>query len=207
MEASRPTFTASEIEFQAENELISIVPNFQMDALYLLGGEYGPFRPQMPLQVPLWVAVALLKRQKCIIQAPEWMTLDNLKRIVQEERNSPREFQPLPFHYIEITKLLISNSLCDIQNKYEVETLLNDIKDVRFNKIETGLSQLDGRRHAVKLANVSAMEVNIIRAFALEALKTFDKIGGTQLVHKPPARTSAPEAASAGSGHRILRQR
>lgn len=38
-------------------------------------GDFGPFRPQIATQVPLWLAVALKKRGKCTIRAPEWMSV------------------------------------------------------------------------------------------------------------------------------------
>ncbi|CAI5516215.1 unnamed protein product, partial [Closterium sp. Naga37s-1] len=66
-------FLESEIEFIAENELVSIVPNFRADALHLHAGDIGPFRPQIALQVPLWLAIALKKRAKCSIQPPPWL--------------------------------------------------------------------------------------------------------------------------------------
>ena len=34
----------------------------------------------MPVEVPLWMAMALHKRRKCHIQPPAWMDIDNLKR-------------------------------------------------------------------------------------------------------------------------------
>lgn len=42
-------------------------------------GDYGPFQPNRPLEVPLWMAMALHKRKKCRIQPPGWMDVDHLK--------------------------------------------------------------------------------------------------------------------------------
>ncbi len=55
----------SEIEFLAESLPVSIVPNFNEGAMYLLGGEAGPFRAGMPVKVPLWLAINLRGRSKC----------------------------------------------------------------------------------------------------------------------------------------------
>ena len=97
------------MEFFAEDESITIVPNFSFVAAErstlscfavrkccrhtmgyrpdsLLTGclvgqaEYGPFRPNRPLEVPLWMAVALHVRKKCRIQPPDWMDVDSLQR-------------------------------------------------------------------------------------------------------------------------------
>jgi GINS complex subunit 2 len=41
----------------------------------LCRGDFGPFFPQIPTKVPLWLAVALKKRSKCTIRTPDWMTV------------------------------------------------------------------------------------------------------------------------------------
>lgn len=40
-----------------------------------LQGNFGPFYPQIPIKVPLWLAVALKKRGKCTIRPPQWMSI------------------------------------------------------------------------------------------------------------------------------------
>ncbi|CAA2998717.1 DNA replication complex GINS PSF2 [Olea europaea subsp. europaea] len=42
------------LEFLAEDEMIEIVPNMRMDPLNFVSGDFGPFRPQIAMQVPLW---------------------------------------------------------------------------------------------------------------------------------------------------------
>jgi hypothetical protein len=101
--------------------------------------------------VPLWLAVALKKRGKCTIRTPDWMTVDRLTQVLDAERESPKEFQPLPFHYIEISKLLFDHARDDISDAYLVRSLIEDIRDVRFHKVETGLETISGRTHAVKV--------------------------------------------------------
>ncbi|KAK3166629.1 hypothetical protein QOZ80_1AG0048290 [Eleusine coracana subsp. coracana] len=142
-------FSPSKVEFLAEDEIVEIVPNIRMDALNMicvspvtpvcisddvrcppltkfgLLGDFGPFFPQIPSKVPLWLAVALKKRGKCTIRTPEWMTVDRLTQVLDAERESPREFQPLPFHYIEISKLLFDHARDDISDAY----LLGEIVD------------------------------------------------------------------------------
>jgi len=113
-------FSPSEVEFVAEDEIVEIVPNIRMDALNMICGDFGPFFPQIPTKVPLWLAVALKKRSKCTIRTPDWMTVDRLTQVLEAERESPREFQPLPFHYIEISKLLFDHARDDISDAYLV---------------------------------------------------------------------------------------
>lgn len=41
-------------------------------------GDYGPFQPNFPVEVPLWLAIMLNKRKKCRIEAPDWLQSDHL---------------------------------------------------------------------------------------------------------------------------------
>ncbi|KAG0449414.1 hypothetical protein HPP92_019463 [Vanilla planifolia] len=181
-------FSAAEVEFLAEDELIEIVPNMRMDALNMICGDFGPFLPQIATKVPLWLAVALKKRGKCSVRPPEWMSVDRLTLVLEAERESPREFQPLPFHYVEMSKLLFDHAPEDIPDIYMVRSLIEDIRDVRFHKVETGLETISGRTHAVKLKNLSAMEVNIVRPFMVRALQAF-------YTHDSPEMIQQPESA------------
>ncbi|XP_021910443.1 DNA replication complex GINS protein PSF2 isoform X2 [Carica papaya] len=167
-------FSAQEVEFMAEDELIEIVPNMRMDPLNFICGDFGPFFPQIPTQVPLWLAVALKKRGKCAIRPPQWMSIENLTNILEGERESQVTFQALPFHYVEISRLLFDHARDDIPDIYMVRSLVEDIRDVRLHKIETNLETFSGTS-AVKVANLSAMEVNIVRPFVRRALQAFYK--------------------------------
>ncbi|KAL8457023.1 hypothetical protein ACS0TY_035019 [Phlomoides rotata] len=68
-------FSTAELEFLAEDEMIEIVLNLRMDTLNFIYGDFGHFRPQIPTQVPMWLAVALKRRGKCTIRSPEWMSV------------------------------------------------------------------------------------------------------------------------------------
>ncbi|KAK8964663.1 DNA replication complex GINS protein PSF2 [Platanthera guangdongensis] len=178
-------FSAPEVEFLAEDEVVEIVPNIKMDAVNMICGDFGPFFPQIATKVPLWLAVALKKRGKCSIRPPEWMFVERLTHVLEAERESPREFQPLPFHYVEMSKLLLDNAHEDIPDIYMVRSLIEDIRDVRFHKVETGLETISGRTHAVKLKNLSAMEVNIVRPFMVRALQAFYKHDSPEMIQQP----------------------
>jgi len=65
-----PVFTENEVEFVAEETMITILPAFSEKVLHFIDGDYGPFRAQYPSVVPLWLAVELKKFKKCQIRAP-----------------------------------------------------------------------------------------------------------------------------------------
>ncbi|OMO96851.1 GINS complex, subunit Psf2 [Corchorus olitorius] len=182
--------SAQEVEFMAEDELIEIVPNMRMDSLNFICGDFGPFLPQIATEVPLWLAVALKKRGKCAIRPPQWMSVENLTRILEGERDSQGAFQALPFHYVEISTLLFDHARDDIPDMYMVRSLVEDIRDVRVHKVETSLEKFSGTS-AVKIPNLSAMEVNIIRPFVGRALQAFYK-------HDNPEKIPDVDRASSG---------
>ncbi len=68
-------FKPSEIHFIAQDELISIIPNFRSNSLEFISGSYGPFVPLTPIAVPLWLASALKKNKRCSISPPAWLQL------------------------------------------------------------------------------------------------------------------------------------
>ncbi|OVA08737.1 GINS complex [Macleaya cordata] len=199
-------FSSAEVEFLAEDEMVEIVPNISMDPLNLLCGNFGPFRPQIATEVPMWLAMALKKRGKCTIRPPEWMSVGKLTQVLEAERDSPREFQPLPFHYVEISRLLFDHAREDIPDVYMVRSLIEDIRDVRFHKVESGLETIAARTHAVKLKNLSAMEVNIVRPFFVRALQAFYKHDSPQMIHQPDTSSRRPQVADRGP-RRDLRPR
>lgn len=200
-------FSPSEVEFVAEDEIVAVVPNIRMDALNMICGDFGPFFPQIPTKVPLWLAVALKKRGKCTIRTPDWMTVDRLTQVLEAERESPREFQPLPFHYIEISKLLFDHARDDISDAYLVRSLIEDIRDVRFHKVESGLETISGRTHAVKLKNLSAMEVNIVRPFMVRTLQAFYKHDSPQMIQQADNTGSGATPVTDRGPRRDLRRR
>ncbi|KAL4187186.1 hypothetical protein AMTRI_Chr09g17660 [Amborella trichopoda] len=199
-------FSPAEIEFFAEDEMVDIVPNLRVEALNMICGDYGPFTPQIPAKVPLWLAVALKKRGKCAIRPPEWMSVERLTQVLEAERDSSREFQPLPFHYVEITKLLFHFAQDDIPDMYLVKSMVEDIRDVRFHKVELGLETFTNRTQAVKLKNLSAMEANIIRPFSVRALQAFYKHDIPDVASQTAATVNRPSMADMGP-RRTLRPR
>nr|XP_032836136.1 DNA replication complex GINS protein PSF2 isoform X1 [Petromyzon marinus] len=125
----------AEVEFLAEEETVTIIPNFSLDKVYLIGGDLGPFDPGLPVRVPLWLAINLKQRQKCRIQAPEWMSVDRLEQLREEER-AAQTFTPMPSpHYMELSKLLLNVAADDVPRADEIRALLRDLWDTRTAKL------------------------------------------------------------------------
>lgn len=120
-------------------------------------GDYGPFRAQRPVTVPLWLAVSLQQKRRCRIVPPEWLSVDNLLVVRREERRDSDVFQPLPFHYIELAQLLLRDAPQAREtfgggaNYLQVSSLVEDIRQIRRNKIKAGLQNLKEYTPAVKV--------------------------------------------------------
>ncbi len=95
----------SELEFLAETSLIEIIPNFRKDEYNLTCGTYGPFKPNRPVNVPLWLAMQFKKSTKCKIIPPTWMEISFLTIKVDNEKNN-EELQVLPYYFFEISQNL-----------------------------------------------------------------------------------------------------
>ena len=52
-------YNPAEREFFCEDEIIEIIPNFRGDRLNLISGNFGPFKPAKPVNIPLWLAIYL----------------------------------------------------------------------------------------------------------------------------------------------------
>ncbi|PNF43610.1 DNA replication complex GINS protein PSF2 [Cryptotermes secundus] len=167
----------AEVEFLAENQMVSIVPNFNFERIYLISGDVGPFRAGLPVQVPIWMATNLRQRQKCRIIAPDWMNTEKLEQVKEEESQS-RFFTKMPSeHYMVEGHLLLGAASEDIPHADEIRTILKDIWDMRMSKLRSSVDAFIkiGGTHA-KLDHLTAMEINSIRPLLPHALDELYKL-------------------------------
>lgn len=60
------------------------------------GGTLGPFKAQRQVEVPLWFALSLKRRRKCIVQPPAWLDAGSLADCLEEDRNTaPTATEPV----------------------------------------------------------------------------------------------------------------
>ncbi|XP_067136392.1 DNA replication complex GINS protein PSF2 [Centruroides vittatus] len=161
----------SVIEFTAEKEYVTIVPNFSHGKIYLISGDIGPFTPSIPVKVPLWIALNLKQRLKCRLIPPEWMDIEKLENKKQEEIES-RYFTPMPSkHFREIAQLLLDVASNDIPNADEIQTLVKDIWDIRLAKLRSSIDAfIKSEETHAQLNYLTTMEINTVRPLLTLAL-------------------------------------
>ena len=135
------------MSFLAQDELITIIPNFSSDILKFTDNKtYGPFYAGSPLQIPLYLASALKKFKKCQIQAPIWMNKEELSmHLIREQKTV--ELQSIPYHYLEISQIIMDIANDNLPNYTKVKQLIADIEEVRRNKILHLLKSIEGNNH------------------------------------------------------------
>ncbi|XP_044271496.1 DNA replication complex GINS protein PSF2 [Tribolium madens] len=154
-----------EVEFLGEKQLVTIVPlTTDDDSLKLISGDFGPFRMGMPVKVPLWVAVRLKQQKHCKIQPPDWMDIETLEAIKNEEKLS-RNFTKMPsnFYMVE-AKQILGCAFEDISRADEIRTIIKDIWDIRMSKLRSSIDLLVRNNVAfAEVNNLTLMEINSIR--------------------------------------------
>jgi GINS complex subunit 2 len=201
---------SAENEFLSEQTMIDIVPNIDLPKLQFVSGIFGPLDSGMPCTVPLWLAITLRKRGKCMVITPDWMTIQSLEQRLAYER-SENTLSDLPYHYMEIAQLLLTTAREEITTPDRVAVLLQDIQNIRMDRIKMGISNVANEITNNKsvtfaaLNNVSAMEILTIKGFFLSSLEVFCKLC-------PPVDASMPQQSdyavteAATSNRRTLRR-
>lgn len=195
-------------QFLAEKEQVRILPNFRMPKLKLVACEVGPFLPQSPSTVPLWLAIFLRKQSRCKIMVPEWLSVDALELLVKLERES-EAYQKVHDRYLEVASLLLQYAAEDFEDASKVRSLLEDVQHLRREKVRQGLEKtLQAKVSTLNLSDLSTMEISEIRPFVLQSMRTFDKITSALQSEQPYqeeyARTSMSSLGTVRKGGRKL---
>ena len=200
---STSSVTLNDLEFVAEETDVFIMPKLSMPLLPLPSREaVGPFRDGafgsyiglinllagVPLSVPLWLALALKKQRKCVILSPEWLKHDALADLLAKERKAADGLTELPFHFFEVAHLLITYAAEDLTAADRVRSLVDDLDNVRRQKIEISfhkLLEVRGRtmdNSAVPILNLCAIEANRMRPQMLRDMNQLAELHRIALV-------------------------
>lgn len=161
------------------------MPSFQHDVLRFVTGNYGPFEPQEPCEVPLWLACLLRKRKMCTVEPPAWLLQEALEKTRDAETEDRDAFQALPAHYVEVAALLLEcagddlAAACGASTVSKLRECLADVEGARLAKVREGMLAVarqacaDETTFSVKMNDASALEVSAVREQLLKALDAF----------------------------------
>lgn len=120
-------------------------------------------------QVPIWVALILKSQDKCNIVPPEWFNLLFLKEKYEEELKFPHSFSNLPWNWIEISKILLTNAADDLYDpSHQLRSIIQDLREIRLVKSRRGLKELNESN--IELNGLSLLEINELRPFVLSVM-------------------------------------
>ena len=175
--------TAEENEFLAKETLVTITSRVNQAEFQFISGTFGPLEAGLPCNVPLWFALQLHRSGKCDIKMPDWLSVESLQETLDIEKESA-QFSNLPFHYIEIAQLLLSDAKDDFESPDHVRNLLQDIENVRMDRIRSGIDDIgemsDGKGDwKVGLKYIAAMEILAIKGFLQQSFNMFRVLNET----------------------------
>lgn len=166
----RPFSNQDLSSFVAQEARVEIVPRFTLPVVHGVGGVYGPFDPHSPTEVPLWLALYFRQTDTCRISVPSFLSKTYLEHLLQQEREQQTSFEPLHFHFYEISKLLLSSCKDEIRDYAEVMRLLPEVEARRKEKILNSLKTFEDTTAtsllipAMRLTNLVSMEIHFLRA-------------------------------------------
>lgn len=161
----RDSFSNLELEYLAESTLIYIIPNFRKDQIHLLSGDYGPFKPNKMIQVPLWLAVNYRKNKKCKIMIPSYLETNFLTTKIEQEKESKGTLTQLPNFFFEIAQILFSQAEEDFFDIKLTRGMVEDLAAMRVEKINQILEGLNEGELTYKLTSFNEKEIEQVRPF------------------------------------------
>ncbi|RFU28471.1 hypothetical protein B7463_g7850, partial [Scytalidium lignicola] len=215
--------TPMEVAFLCEMETVTVIPRQRLESIDLLGGSTQPLKPPQRAHLPLWLALLLKRQRRANILPPPWLLASSLERILRyETETDPSAFSPpppiprtstlsppflpsstvdsppnhLPYHWLELSEILLESCPDDIPESDKVRTLLRDLREVRLAKMRGSTSVLEGGG-VISLMGVGAMEVAEGRGFAVGVMDGLRKLGAS----KELARREREEEEGAGGGN------
>ncbi len=211
-------------EFFAEDTLITINPMVHTSHITLIRGTYGPFQPSMNTVVPLWVALALKKVQRCKVIPPDWLSASVVENVVTAERDDTEQLQTLNYYFFEIAFLLLAHCSDDIDSPQQLRRAIEDLSNLRSAKLRRWMqSSVRDRVNAIKLNNLTMHELELHRNVLTRVLDDLSQIhvpgqeatmsGGTASSTGTPAvgaatagTTSTPSTETPAAPRRTLRR-
>lgn len=187
--------------------------------------------------MPLWLGTMLRRRKLARIVPPSWMDIDSLRQVLHYERDVRQaNFSPdLPFRHAEMARAILSacgagaGSGCsgggssssetpgataggeeggiEIPNGDAIKLLLEDIANVRMDKIRRNVHQLSSSVLTVRtrseiiidVTNIGSLEMHAITPYVLESFKLYRELSGRGSTYSKDVGEVIPSSSSSSS--------
>jgi GINS complex subunit 2 len=159
-------FASHEVEVQ-------IIPKFTMERLDFISKPYGPFYPNYPVNVPLWLALYLRETNSCTITPPYELTVAFLQEKLAEEQRSNEGLNAVSPQFFDVARQLLRFAPTDIPDAAEVHRLVDELEHCRELKISRSVGYLNEQNfppEALFFSAFATSEVEMLRATLLPAL-------------------------------------
>lgn len=156
--------------FSAEETLVQVIPDFTASPEFMAG---------VPAVVPLWKAELLQMRSLGTIVFPDWLHVDVLRPILQQEKTQQllTTNNQLPFYYYELTRKFTSRPDPRRQDQHPdvLRLLVEDIFQVRVEKLRQQFPAYlalmeDQEIPKVDVPGICSAELALLGPFLLQAL-------------------------------------
>ena len=95
------------------------------------------------------------------MQIPSWLDVEFLKKVRAEDKEMQQVFSnALPYYYAEIAQLLLAECEESFNNPKQVRSVLEDIQEVRKEKLNRILRKIDPATPAMFLSAPGNLELN-----------------------------------------------
>lgn len=121
------------------------------------------------VDIPIWLALILKSQDKCNIVPPSWLNLLNLTSLYQQEIDQPTSFSKLPWHWLEISKMLLDKASDDLVDPpHQLRAIVQDLREVRLTKSRIGIKELNAAY--LQLDNLSMTEISTLKPFCINVM-------------------------------------
>lgn len=187
-------------EFLAEDELIEISPMVVAGTVQLVSGDFGPFEPSIAIAVPLWLALAMKKLRRCHVLPPRWLTVAEVERVLQLEREREDALQEIPHFFFQIAAVLLHRAEDDLQAPGRLRRSVEDLSSIRAGKLRRWMqANVRDRTNALKIQHLTSLEVESHRPVLPRVLNGLSAMVVPALETDPLTETTSGATTSAAN--------
>ena len=113
------------------------------------------------------------------MQVPNWLDIEFLKKVRAEERHDDckeKFSEVIPYHYYEVGRLLLNECKNDFVKPQEVTSILEDIKEIRKEKLLRKLKNFDPDTPVHFLSYVGAQEISTFKPIFSDSYGVINKM-------------------------------